>query len=681
MNKMLTRFLGAALLICTASIASATQYPPGPGGAFPDTLTIVNLQNPAAVPFPAALDTVRGIEGIITGFDPKATGYAFYIQDLTGNPFTGLDIFTGSFNKKSAPYNLAVGDKVVVYGRKLEFQGETEIEGLDGIQGTDDCFVRVVSSGNTLPPFFVGTTTQLKETPTNTFAEQYEGMLVRINGPLKVARTTGLGTGGFIVTSDAAPSDSVFIDGSTLTTYAAPPLNTPVGSVQGIANQRTRGYRIQLRDGNDIQVTTPPNVNDAYPVADNQIRVVFDRNVTAASATNTNNYSLASFGSVDAAVMEGTSAAIITITNGLNHGDLETVTVNGIVGAENLIAMTSPQSRTFVNGVLTCAEAQAPNPDSLAVAFPNCFDKSRFAGSGGRASAGVPGPRATVTGTAVAVYQALYFINDESQGLRGGISVFAPTGPLQPGRRYRISGQLQEFSSSTQMSNVVDVTDLGPGTTLTGLPVTVANAARDSCDSAQSILTGEDYEGMLVKLSYVKVVQKFTPLPNTGFHVAGPNPTFGDTIFVSNLNAALAPNTASFVHPPLGMIMTITGSQHYTSSYRVCPRNYGDIINHGMNVGVTPTTGNIRFAAVQNPSMRPRLTFSLPFEADVELGVYDVSGREIVTLEKATLPAGEYTRAWDGLTSAGAKTGAGVFFYRLKVNGETFNTRSIKLAQ
>ena len=106
-----------------------------------------------------------------------------------------------------------------------------------------------------------------------------------------------------------------------------------------------------------------------------------------------------------------------------------------------------------------------------------------------------------------------------------------------------------------------------------------------------------------------------------------------------------------------------------------------DIINHGLNVSVTPTTSTVRFAALQNPSTRPRLAFSLPVKAVVELGVYDVSGRELATLEKATLPAGEYTRAWDGRTSTGAKTGAGVYFYRLKVNGETFKTKSIKLAQ
>src|SRR5262249_27554955 len=148
--------------------AGATKYPPGPGGAFPDTLTIRNMQDATASPFPAVLDTVYGVEGIVTGFDAKPTSFAFYMQDATGNPFTGIDVFSGSFNKNGSPLNRAIGDKVVVYGRKKEFQGEREIEGFEGLMSTDDLIVRKISSGNALPPIFVGTTSSLKELPTNT---------------------------------------------------------------------------------------------------------------------------------------------------------------------------------------------------------------------------------------------------------------------------------------------------------------------------------------------------------------------------------------------------------------------------------------------------------------------------------------------------------------------------------
>src|SRR5262249_45169469 len=157
---------------------------------------------------------------------------------------------------------------------------------------------------------------------------------------------------------------------------------------------------------------------DAYPIADDQVRVVFDRNVTPATATTLTNYSLASFGSVTGAVMEGGAVVRLTIDNGLSHADLEAVTVNSIAAASNGQVMASPQTLQFVNGVHSCAEVQAANPDSLALPVPNCVDKSRFAGAAGQFGAGIPGPRLSFVGTAVGAYQALYILNDENQATR-----------------------------------------------------------------------------------------------------------------------------------------------------------------------------------------------------------------------------------------------------------------------
>ncbi|MBI5168549.1 MAG: T9SS type A sorting domain-containing protein [Candidatus Eisenbacteria bacterium] len=679
MTKLFTRLImGVAAFLCIAGIASAAQYPPGPGGAFPDTLKIENLQNSAAVPFPATADTVYGISGIITGFDAKATGYAFYIQSSTGAKFTGIDIFTGSFNKNAAPWSLALGDSVVCYGKKQEFQGETELEGYDNAQGTDDCIVRRVSSGNALPAFTVLSSTQARETPTNTTMEEYEGMLVRVNqsgaGTMKVARTVGLSTNSFILVDSAAPSDSIFIDGNTLATYPAPAVNSVINRVQGIVNQRTRGYRIQLRDGNDIVTNTPPNVTDAYPVADDQIRVTFDRDVTTATATDINNYSLASFGTVDAAVMDGQSAAIITVTNGLPHGAPETVTVSGIAGFVNNVAMTSGQSRTFINGVLTCAEIQAPNPDSLA--GTPCLDKSRFAGAFGQTNQGNLGTRCTVKGVSIAKYTTLDYLADAAGGARSGLVAFGSPIPIVVGRQYMLVGQVQEFFGETEFSSIVKAYDLGAASGPGAVTPLLGSIDHDGCDATQTLDDAEDYEGMLVKVNYGKVIlaEGLVTPPTTGFHIS--NIAGTDTIFVSNLNGVLNP----FVHPTMGTTVQVTGVLHYANnSFRICPRNYSDIVDLGVGAGVGNNSPKVHFSVVQNPSARPRLAFGLPQASDVELGVYDVTGRQIVTLEKGHLPAGEYSRAWDGRSAAGSKVGPGVYFYRLTVNGQTFSTRSIKL--
>ncbi|HET9650533.1 MAG TPA: hypothetical protein VFP36_00005, partial [Usitatibacter sp.] len=559
MSKMFTRFLAVAALVCMAGVASATQFP---NATCPDSVTIKQIQDITATCHPATGDTVRGVGGIIIGFDPIATGFDAYIQTTGGGPFTGIDFFTHSSNTKVAPYNFAIGDSIVVeFAATAEFQNASEVLAANNNFGAPNFVVRKVSSGNTLPPFFEGTTTQLRELPTNTFFEQYEGCLVKVNGPLTVARTSltgGLGTNNsFLVVSPSAPSDSVFVDGNKLTTYAPPAVGTPIFSVQGIGNQATRGYRIMLRDGNDIVSNTPPNVADAFPLTDNTIKVKFDRNVTTASATTLTNYSLASFGSVDAASMIGQDAVMLTITNGLAHGVLETGTVSGITGLAAGQTMTTPQSLSFVNGLLTVEEVQRANPDSLS-ATPPCVDRSRFAGPAGQVSQGLGGPRASMAGIAASRYGSVYYMADAGNPRRGGVAAFAPPAVLTLGHSYRLSGAVQEFFGETEFTFIGEATDLGASAVPAAKTITVIQAARDTCDYSNVLDDGEDYEGRLVTLPSVKVVQRFPTLPTNGFHVA--DQSFPDTIFVEDFNGVLDPFTA----PPLGQVVTVTGTVHYS---------------------------------------------------------------------------------------------------------------------
>lgn len=678
MNKFLTRVLSIAMLLgVTASVSQAKVWP---NATYPDTLNLFSVQfgmsNPA-VNYPALLDTVNGVGGIITGFDAKATGYGFYIQSTGGNPWTGIDVFTGSFNWNASPFNLAKGDSVIVYGRIQDFGGGTEIEGLDGVQGTNDITIRVISHNNPLPPFHGGTTTQLKEVPKgNVTQEQWEGCLVQINGPLTVVRNTGVGTNSWLLISAGAPSDSVNIDGNTLATYVPPANGTTVDLVRGIYEERGRGYRIQIRDGNDIQLHTPPNASDAYPTTDSQIRVEFDRDVTPATATDVGNYTLASFGSVDAAVMDGSSAVLLNITNGLPHGANETVTVTGVVSTASGLPITSPQSRTFINGVLTCAEVQAPNPDSL-LGTP-CLDKSRFAGGGGQTSQGNIGTRMSMQGIVTGVFTPLHYLADAAGGPRSGVSIFAPPTPPVLHHLMFVTGQVQEFFGESEVGAIVASSDLGAAPAPPVVEPALSVIDHDGCDATNSVDDAEDYEGMVVKVSYGKVIlaEGLVTPPTTGFHIM--NQAGTDTIFVSNLNSVLNP----FSPKPLGMTCSVTGVLHYTNnSFRICPRGYFDIVDHGMNVGVTPTnSGKVRFAAYPNPGVASQLQFSLPVDANVQLGVFDVAGRQMTQLFSGRLPAGEYTRMWDGRTGAG-KAGAGVYFYRLTVDGKTYSVRTVRVGQ
>ena len=679
MHKMLTRFLAVAALLCAAGVASATQYP---NATCPDSVTIKQIQDITATCHVVSTDTVAGVAGIITGFDPIASGFDAYIQNSQGGPFSGIDFFTHAKNTKAAPWNYAIGDSIVVeFAAVAEFQGATEVLAANNSFGSPNFVVRRASSGNALPPFFVGTTTQLVETPTNTFAEQYEGCLVRIVGGsyLTVVRTSltgGLGqNNGFLMVDSSAPSDSVFVDGNKLTTFAPPAVGSQIASVQGIMNQNVRGYRIMLRNGNDIVSNTPPDMTDAYPLTDNTVKVVFDRDITTATGTDITKYTLGSFGSVTAASMITQLSVQLTINNGLAHGINETVTVNGITGLAAGQTMTTPESRTFINGVLTAEEVQRANPDSMAATVPPCADRSRFAGPGGQIIQGALGTRATMAGTSGAIYGTVYYIMDPGNPVRGGVAAFAPPATLTVGRKWRLTGQVQEFFGETEFSNIIEVTDQGAAVVPTPRTITVNQAYRDTCDYLNLFDDGEDHEGTFVTLPFVKVVQRFPTLPTNGFHVA--DQSFPDTIFVENFNTVLTP----LVSPTLGHLITVTGVLHYSGgSFRVCPRNYSDIVDLGV-ASVPGSSRQLSFSVYPNPARTAKFNFSLPEAEDVEIGIYDVAGRQVATLFQGRLPAGSYARDWTGTDGSGRTVGAGVFFARMKAGGQTRAIRTVYLGR
>jgi hypothetical protein len=700
MNKFFTRLVAVAFgLTLVTSVASAGNR--FPNASCPDSVTLPQINNPSFLPaicHPTAVtsgaptDTVSGLGGIIIGFDTIPTGFDAFIENR-GNPvqpWSGIDVFMHGTNFKPI-MGLNLGDSLVVeFAGVANFAGDIEVEAPNNNFSGPNIILRRASVGNPLPAIISGTTTQFKETPTNAFAEQYKCQLVSITGPLTVVRTSlqvpNIGTSNsFLCISASAPSDSVFIEGNKLTTYAPPALGTVIDYVQGIMLKATRGFRILLRSGNDIQTHTPPGVADAYPLTDNTVRVIFDRDVTAATATNTNNYSLASFGSVDGAVMDGTGAVVLTINNGLNHGDAETVTVNNIAGSANGLVMNTPTSKGIINGVLTCAEIQAPNADSLGGA--TCIDKSRFAGGGGQTSQGALGAKLSMAAICTGIYGNIYNFEDVGAGVRSGMTIFAPPAPMVVGHKYFLAGNVQGFFGETELSGISDVRDQGAATVPDAAVKTVAVIAKDVCDATQTVDSGKDYMSMLVQFHSVKRIIKLNPVDNTplvtvnGFHVAGPNPAFTDTIFIENENNVLGTFVANNPnYPAVGSVMDVVGCVHYTnSSFRVCPRTASDISVHGINVGVPTAPAKLAFSVYPNPSRVAKISFTLPSVSDVELGVYDVTGRQVASLAKGRMPAGSYSQAWSGKDASGKQVGAGVYFYRLKAGNEVRTARTTLL--
>ena len=65
------------------------------------------------------------------------------------------------------------------------------------------------------------------------------------------------------------------------------------------------------------------------------------------------------------------------------------------------------------------------------------------------------------------------------------------------------------------------------------------------------------------------------------------------------------------------------------------------------------------------------IKFSVPRQAEVNLHVYDVSGRLVRTLVSRTMTPGHHSERWDGRDQAGQSVASGVYYARLRVDQET----------
>jgi uncharacterized membrane protein len=92
-------------------------------------------------------------------------------------------------------------------------------------------------------------------------------------------------------------------------------------------------------------------------------------------------------------------------------------------------------------------------------------------------------------------------------------------------------------------------------------------------------------------------------------------------------------------------------------------------INIPKVVGVSPATPAARIelaSPIPNPSSSvTRMELALPVAANVDLSVYDASGRRVATLLHSDLPAGRRSVTWDGHEASGGRVAAGLYFARL----------------
>ncbi len=689
---------------------------------------IPNCQNPSATPFALPGDSVEGVYGIVTARDTIQTAYGFWIelnQFPAGTiPWTGIEVFTGSNPNPvnygcsgPPPCGVAFADSVVLYGKLTEFGGVgTEIIAKDGTGFGSNLIVRKISSGNNIPDFHDGTLHDFSEL--NSAVEQWEGMLVRHNGTMRVARKTAIGgftPGSNCIVVDSvlcppsqqSPCDSLFIDTASLAGTATPDVGSFIKFVQGPVRQTARGYRILARSGSDIGDIQPPSVTDAYSVSNDSMRVQFDRPVsptnTGGGALNPAHYTFPDLtGTAVGGVMDGTQAVIMKVTTSLTPGQQQHVQVNGVSNTANPpLTMSTPADRYFTQGIVTIMQIQGPQPDSLALV--PCKDVANFLAP--QLSPGVPWPnaqRVTYQGVCTGILPGgtpIYFIQDPTgtpsppstmPGVyaRSGVAVFAPPTALIRGNKYEMVSTIQEFGAGapnatvTEMTGVSYMRNFGPVVPPTPTAETIQSLQDTTCDVAQNKDTFEDWEGVLMQITNAKITnhQNGTADYTQNFRVAGPYPDVTYDILVDN-----DAGTDKFAHtswfPAFGHIVTVTGVAHMSfGEPRLEPRDSTDIVETGAQAVNPNIPARVTFSVYPNPARTQRVSFGLPRSSQVEVSVFDVLGRKIRTLARGHFEAGTYNNIiWDGNDASGSPTHAGLYFYRLQVNGETYRSSGVRL--
>ncbi len=633
-------------------------YAAAPASAVQRIVTVYQIQDTTSVGHfvEGSTDTIT-VTGVITGADIRPTGFGFYIQAAAGGPFSGVLVFTGGANVY-VDSSLARGDLVEVTGRVVEFSSETEIISRTGNGFNGVPTITKLGTAAIPAPIALASFGSIAETAAYPFAERYEGVRVSLTNA-KTTRNTGVGTNQWLTVDNTIPgaTDSVRIDGQTLAnpSVTAPAIGVVAPSVQGIGVQRLpRGYGIQLRDGADIVVPSPPVLLNAYATTNTKMHLVFDRALDPVTAQNVANYSRQTLGSIDGAAIVGAGNQTVELTTTTDvqvPGEAEAVTASAVKSTLG-VSMAAPATQFFRAGITSIRDVQT---NTVADSSQYVFQQ------------------VTVRGVVHARDEQLYFIQEgTATGPSSALAVFAPISTMAEGDDVTISGVITEFGSLSQITEYSgldyqfeNATGIAKYT-----PVVVSPGAIGTLTGVEPE-SGEAYEAMFVQLSNVTVVQD--QLPNGMFLVQGAGGA-GDTVrvddgmFRQDYLYNSGDNYLTVVPFIRGMVNDAFGQ------YTVNPRDSADISDQ--LVGVQPGAGAFEFAIraiTPTPVSFSRggsavISFNLPTAGRASMRVYDVAGRLVASpFANTDFAAGPQAISLDAGKLGGGRLGSGIFFVQLQL--------------
>ncbi len=184
-------------------------------------------------------------------------------------------------------------------------------------------------------------------------------------------------------------------------------------------------------------------------------------------------------------------------------------------------------------------------------------------------------------------------------------------------------------------------------------------------------------------------VDNLAPGPPTGLHYAGPALLVWDPSSVEDFDyfsvygsdeAHLTPE-AVLLGYAVDPVMDVGGQDyayfHVTATDFAGNEGEEATVGAYASVSENPRPGSVRLHGAQ-PSPGPGWTairFELPRQAHVELRIYDASGRQVADLVDRPMAPGAHSILWDGRVRGGEAASPGIFFCRLRAEGETLTRR------
>ncbi len=101
----------------------------------------------------------------------------------------------------------------------------------------------------------------------------------------------------------------------------------------------------------------------------------------------------------------------------------------------------------------------------------------------------------------------------------------------------------------------------------------------------------------------------------------------------------------------------------------------------GVDLSTLPDSGLRLYEPYPNPcELETHLRFSLPAAEDVEIAIYDTTGRCVISLIEGFASAGTHELVWDGASADGAHVPRGVYYARMRAGEASQQVKILYLA-